>query len=104
MVKIWVGDHPADDPLVAPLLADDLSGLPPAHIVLAQCDVLHDDGAAYAVRLLEAGVAVRTTVYERMPHGFLSLNRLCPPARPAVKAIADDVVRTLRGTPMERAL
>ena len=99
MVELWVGTHPSDDPLVAPLLSPDLSGLPPAHVVVAECDVLHDDGVAYAARLLEDGVPARLTVSERLPHGFLSLNRLCPPARSAVRTIADEVVRGLRATP-----
>jgi acetyl esterase len=93
MIKLWLGEHPQDDPLVAPLLADDLSRLPPAHVVLAECDVLYDDGAAYAARLLEAGVPTRLSIYDRMPHGFLSVNRLCPPARPAVRTIAREVSR-----------
>ena len=96
MVELWVGDSPTDDPLVAPLLAEDLTELPPAHVVLAECDVLHDDGEQYAARLLEAGVPARVSTYARMPHGFLAINRLCPAARPAVRDIARELRRALR--------
>ena len=69
-----------DDPLVSPLFAPDLSGLPPAVIVTADCDPLRDDGFRYAERLREAGVPVRFENYIGMPHAFLSLASLCPAA------------------------
>jgi acetyl esterase/lipase len=58
------------DPRAAPLASDNLGGLPPATIVLAEIDPLRDEGLAYAQRLTEAGVAAETTVYPGAGHGF----------------------------------
>jgi acetyl esterase len=60
----------ATNPLVAPLLAPNLSNLPRAFIVTAQYDVLRDEGNAYAQRLAEAGVDVTHICMEGMNHGF----------------------------------
>ena len=60
------------DPRVSPILSD-LHDLPPAFVMTAECDVLRDDGEAYALALVQAGVAVEVRRYLGHPHGFLSL-------------------------------
>jgi acetyl esterase len=65
-------DGDPTDPLVSPLLAASLRGLPPALVQTAEHDPLVDDGRRYADALAAAGVPVRYTRYEGMPHGFVS--------------------------------
>ena len=64
------------DPLVSPLLAEDLSGLSPALVVTAGFDPLRDEGDQYAERLRQAGVAVDHRQMPSMIHAFLNLNVL----------------------------
>ena len=67
----YVGD-PAQvsDPRVSPLLAEDLSELPPAYIALAGFDPLRDEGLAYAERLRDAGVPTELRLHSGLVHGF----------------------------------
>lgn len=45
------------NPLVSPLFADDLAGLPPAVVVVAEHDPVRDDGERWVRALQESGVA-----------------------------------------------
>ncbi|MCX4777722.1 alpha/beta hydrolase [Streptomyces sp. NBC_01264] len=62
-----------DHPHVSPLRAPDLSGLPRTLLVLADCDVLRDEGLAYGRRLGEAGVDCGIHLAPGVFHGFLGL-------------------------------
>lgn len=73
-----------DDPLVSPLCAEDLSGLPPAHIITAEFDPLRDEGEAYAKKLANHGVDVTVTRYDGVIHGFLGMSDILPPAQTAL--------------------
>jgi acetyl esterase len=76
------------DPRVSPLLAPDLRGLAPAHIVTAGFDVLHDEGAAYADRLRAAGVETTHADYAGLIHGFFNMTGVVPGADRAFSEIA----------------
>ena len=83
-------DRPEDasDPRFAPLLDDDLSGLPPALVIVAGYDPLRDEGIAYAERLRQAGVQTELTNYEGMVHGFLSLADAVDQGKTAIDQVA----------------
>jgi acetyl esterase len=83
------------DPLVSPLWADDLSGLPPALVQTADLDPLRDEAEAYAARLADAGVAVRATNYLGAPHGFMSIPGVTPCAPQARLELATELRRHL---------
>jgi len=61
------------DPRVSPLLADTLSGLPPALIATAGFDPLRDEGDRYAAALREAGTPVDLRSMRSLTHGFANL-------------------------------
>jgi acetyl esterase len=60
---------------LSPLLAKDVSGLPPAFVLTAGFDPLRDEGRAYADRLIDAGVKTTYVNYPGTIHGFFSLTR-----------------------------
>jgi acetyl esterase len=66
----YLGQHPATDPRVSPLLAGDMTGLPTAYVAVAGFDVLRDEGEAYARSMAAAGVRVALRRHDRLIHGF----------------------------------
>lgn len=101
---IWFFDHyvpdPAQrsDPDVSPLLAADLSGLPPAIVLTCEHDVLRDEGEAYARALESAGVAVDFERLAGQMHGFFPMVGILPSSTATVDRIAESVDTILAAT------
>ena len=80
----------------SPLLAPDLSRLPPALVLTAEYDPLRDEGQAYADRMREAGVDVAYTCCPGMIHGFILMGKVIPAANEAVQRCARGLASALR--------
>ena len=88
------GEAPAPGDWRHSPLHGDLTGLPPAVVATAGCDLLRDEGEAYAAALAAAGVRVDAVRCDGMIHGFMDQGHVSraaadatarrqPPLRPA---------------------
>jgi acetyl esterase len=77
----------AEDWRASPIRAASHAGVAPAIIVTAECDVLHDDGVAYAEALRRAGVAVEYREYAGMIHAFFGMVPIVDDAMNAQRAV-----------------
>jgi acetyl esterase len=80
----------------SPLLASDLSRLPPALVLTAGFDPLRDEGLQYANALSAAGNSVQYLCFERQIHGFITMGRVLQEALTAVDVCASALKRALR--------
>ena len=76
------------DPRASPILAEDLSGVAPAHVVTAGFDPLRDEGEEYAAAMRAAGVATTLTREPDLVHGFINAVGLSDRSRAAMRSIA----------------
>lgn len=77
----------APHPYAEPLKASSHGGLPPAFLVAAGLDPLHDDCFAYAGKLREAGVAAEVRDEPLLVHAFLRARHMSAPAAESFAAI-----------------
>jgi len=86
---------PADtsrkDPRVSPLFAPSLEGLPRALVFTAGFDLLRDEGTEYAERLEKEGVDVRHIRQPEVPHGYITMTRVCREANDDIATMAREV-------------
>lgn len=69
-------DQDIFNPLMSPLLTEDLSNLPPAFVSTAEFDPLKDEGQAFAERLQQAGNQVIFKEYSGVVHAFFNLPKI----------------------------
>ncbi|HLK54434.1 MAG TPA: alpha/beta hydrolase [Candidatus Angelobacter sp.] len=79
-----------------PMIAtdDELQGMPPALIITGECDILRDEGEAYARKLMTARIPVTCTRYLGAIHGFMGINALAD--TPIVRTATAQVSQALR--------
>jgi acetyl esterase len=73
---------------------EQLKGLPPALIQVAESDILRDEGEAYGRKLDEAGVEATTVRYDGMIHDFGLLNGLAE--EPATRSLFEHAAAALK--------
>jgi acetyl esterase len=86
--EAYLRDVDRSDPRVSPLLAKDLSGLPPTIVLSAGFDPLRDEGEAYARALEAAGNRVVLRRFPQLIHGFINLGALSPHAARSFSEVA----------------
>ncbi|HLK32906.1 MAG TPA: alpha/beta hydrolase, partial [Terriglobales bacterium] len=91
----YLGGQDARNPLVSPLHAD-LRGLPPLLIQVGTSEILLDDALRLAERARAAGVKVKLTQYEDMPHVWHVFASFLPEGRQAAKEIGEFVLQHSR--------
>lgn len=73
--KYYIQDiSDVDNPYVAPLKVTDARGLPQALIIVAENDILRDEGSAYANKLKHSGVHVQEIIAKGLVHSFFTKN------------------------------
>lgn len=92
----WYFDHYApaaerENPDISPLRAPDLSGLPPALLVLAEHDVLRSEQDAYGAALAAAGVPTEVEIVPGQTHGFFSMVNILPGQEIGLGLVSDRI-------------
>jgi len=80
----------------APIFAAKLVGSASALIIIAGYDPLRDEGIAYAARLEQAGVKVKTSIYKEMPHGFFQMAGYIDDGKQAIAEVTNAIKEALR--------
>lgn len=92
--------HPGDsnNPYFS-VLRGDTHGLPPATVIVDQIDPLRSEGAAYAQKLQQAGVAVRFAYFMGVTHEFFGMGAVVDKSKQAVDFAATGLKSAFTGTP-----
>ena len=97
-VENYLSGHDPRDPTVSPLLAEDLSGLPPAIVLHAGFDPLRDEAIAYCAKLRRSGIPVKELAFADMIHGFLTIGGALSQADDALGCIRSALQSIMRSS------
>lgn len=86
-----------ENPLMSPILNDDLSNLPPALVQTAQFDPLRDEGIDYGKQLKAAGNEVQHTNYDGLIHTYITMPDFSKKCLAAHEEIAGFISKVLKG-------
>lgn len=86
------------DPRIALDKRTDLSGLPPATVILAHIDPLRSEGEMYADALKSAGVPVVLQRYDGVTHEFFGMAAVVPKAKEAQQYAGNALRQALQGS------
>jgi acetyl esterase len=86
--RAYASPEQSRNPTVAPVFHDELPAAPAAVVATAHFDPLHDEGRAYAARLVEAGVPTVYLPSTTLPHGWADMTDRVPAAARALCSAA----------------
>ncbi|MBH1966045.1 MAG: alpha/beta hydrolase [Comamonadaceae bacterium] len=92
--RAFLGDA-EPDAYSSPLRHPSLAGLPPAYVLAAELDPLHDDGLLYVDKLKAAGVAATLRSAPGMVHGFIRARRWSKVAQAEFEAMCAEMRHAL---------
>lgn len=87
--QLYIPPSERENPYARPVIAPDLSNLPPAYVHTAQHDPIRDDGEIFADKLRAAGNDVVYHCAENMIHGFLRARLIGPGGKAEYDKIID---------------
>ncbi|GAA2592643.1 alpha/beta hydrolase [Actinomadura fulvescens] len=98
ILKLYLRDTDRTVPEVSPLLAPDLTGMPPTIVATAEHDRLRPQAERYAARMADAGVDVTLLTGTGLDHGFLGWGSFARRPADAIARIGATVRAALTAT------
>lgn len=92
LYRTYEGTGKSDDPMIYPIMAADLSDMPPTFMITAGSDIMRDDAEAFLKQLQRAGVAVELERFEGTVHPFLNMGGAIPACDRALRTIGSRVI------------
>ncbi|MEE6128578.1 alpha/beta hydrolase [Chryseobacterium arthrosphaerae] len=93
--NFYLPKEESENALAVPVLIRDFKETPPTLVILAEHDPLLDDGKQLSENMKEAGIAVHTSLYNDMVHGFMHMGEILDEVQAAIHEMADFAHRNL---------